>query len=69
MTIRMQELKGMTLEEVLEYVPSTQKLPIDAEELVALYVLVERALKNQHYRKLKKSDGGAVRRFLVPVGD
>jgi transposase InsO family protein len=67
MTIRMQELEGMTLEEMREFVRSNRKLRFGAEDREALYGLVERVLKYQHYSKLKKSERGVVRRFLVRV--
>jgi transposase InsO family protein len=68
MTIRMQELERMTLEEMREFVQSNRKLRFEAEDRQALYGLVERVLKNQRYSKLKKSERGVVRRFLVRAG-
>jgi transposase InsO family protein len=67
MTIRMQELERMTLEEMREFVQSNRKLRFEAEDREALYGLVERVLKNQRYSKLNKSGRGIVRRFLVRV--
>jgi hypothetical protein len=67
MTIRMQELERMTLEEMREFVQSNRKLRFEAEDRQALYGLVERVLRNQRYSKLKKSERGVVRRFLVRV--
>jgi transposase InsO family protein len=67
MTIRMQKLEGMTLEEMREFVESNRKLRFEAEDRPALYGLVERVLKVQRYGKLKKSERGVVRRFLVRV--
>ena len=61
MTIRMQELERMTLEEMREFVQSNRKLRFAAEDREALYGLVERVLKNQRYSKLKKSERGVVR--------
>jgi len=45
MTIRMQKLEGMTLEEMREFVESNRKLRFEAEDRPALYGLVERVLK------------------------
>jgi transposase InsO family protein len=67
MTIRMQELERMTLEEMREFVQSNRKLRFEVEDRQALYGLVERVLKNQRYSKLKKSERGVVRGFLVGV--
>jgi hypothetical protein len=67
MTIRMQELERMTLEETREFVQSNRKLRFEAEGREGVYGLVERVLKNQRYSKLKKSERGVVRRFLVRV--
>jgi transposase InsO family protein len=63
----MQELERMTLEEMREFVHSNRKLRFEAEDRQALYGLVERVLKNQRYSKLKKSERGVVRRFLIRV--
>lgn len=57
----------MTLEEMREFEQSNRKLRFKAEDREALYGLVERVLKNQRYSKLKKSERGVVRRFLVRV--
>jgi transposase InsO family protein len=67
MTIRMQELEAMTLEEMREFVGSNRKLRFEAEDREGLYGLVERVLKNQRYSKLKKNERGVVRRFLIRV--
>jgi transposase InsO family protein len=50
-----------------EFVQSNRKLRFEAEDRQALYGLVERVLRNQRYSKLKKSERGVVRRFLVRV--
>jgi transposase InsO family protein len=68
MTIRMQELEGMTLEEMREFVQSNRKLRFEAADREALYGLVVRVLKNQRYSKLRKGERGIVRRFLLRVG-
>lgn len=57
----------MTLEEMQEFVRSNRKLRFEAEDRPALYGLIERVLKNQRYSKLKKSERGVVRRFLLRV--
>jgi hypothetical protein len=54
----------MTLEKMREFVQINRKLRFEAEDRKALYGLVERVLKNQHYSKLEKSKRGLVRRFL-----
>jgi transposase InsO family protein len=50
-----------------EFVQSNRQLRFEAEDREALYGLVERVLKNQRYSRLKKSERGVVRRFLVRV--
>src|SRR5579884_364852 len=67
MTIRMQELEAMTLEEMREFIGSNRKLRFEAEDREGLYGLVERVLKNQRYSKLKKNERGVVRQFLIRV--
>jgi transposase InsO family protein len=67
MTIRMQELERMTLEEMREFVESNRKLRVEAADRQALYGLVERVLKNQRYSKLGKGERGIVRGFLLRV--
>jgi transposase InsO family protein len=67
MTIRVQELERMTLEEMREFVRSNRKLKFEAENREALYGLVERVLKNQRYSELKKGERGVVRQFLIRV--
>jgi hypothetical protein len=63
----MQELEGMTLQEMREFVQSNRKLRLEAENRPGLYGLIERVLKNQRYSKLKRGERGIVRRFLVRV--
>lgn len=67
MIIRMQQLEGMTLEEMREFVESNRKLRFEAEDREALYGLLERVLKNQRYGKLSKNQRGVVRQFLIRV--
>ena len=66
MTFRMENLEKLTLIEMEEFVKSQRGVKIGATNGNA-YVLIERVLRAQSYRRLKKSAKGTVRRFLVKV--
>jgi hypothetical protein len=65
MHIRMSNL--VRLAEMSEFVASNQGVDWHATEQQAVYGLIERVLKNQLYSRLRKSQRGVVRAFLVRV--
>jgi hypothetical protein len=67
MHIRMSNLERLTLAEMSEFVASNQGVDWHATEQQAVYGLIERVLKNQLYSRLRKSQRGVVRAFLVRV--
>lgn len=67
MNIRMSNLKRLTLAEMTEFVSSNQGVDCEAIEQEAGYELIERVLKQQQYRRLKKGQKGIVRRFLAKI--
>ena len=67
MTIRMDNLEGLTLAEMKEMVANNRHLGCEAIPMNAAYPLIERALKRQQYRKLSKGRRGVVLRFLAKV--
>lgn len=66
MTFRMENLEKLTLIEMEEFVKSHRGVKINATGGDA-YVLIERVLRAQSYRRLKKSAKGTVRRYLARV--
>lgn len=66
MTFRMENLEKLTLIEMEEFVKSQRNVKIGAINGNA-YVLIERVLRAQSYKRLKKSAKGTVRRFLAKV--
>src|SRR5258708_1202090 len=77
MTIRMNNLEGLTLDEMEEWVASSRHIGYAALDKEAIYGFIERILKAQQYRRLSKGQKGIVRRFLanqttkseIPVSD
>ena len=67
MTIRMNNLEGLTLEEMEEWVASSRHIGYAALDKEAIYGFIERILKAQQYRRLSKGQKGIVRRFLAKV--
>lgn len=67
MTFRMENLERLTLDEMKEFVESNRGLKIGAAERSGGYELIERVLRAQGYRRLKKSEKGTIRRFLAKV--
>jgi hypothetical protein len=67
MTIRMDNLEGLTLAEMEEMVANNRHLGCEAMPVSAAYPLIERVLKRQQYRKLSKGQRGVVLRFLAKV--
>ncbi len=58
MNIRMRNLERLTLAEMTEFVSSNQGVDCEAIEQEAGYELIERVLKQQQYRRLKKGQKG-----------
>jgi hypothetical protein len=67
MHIRMSNLERLTLAEMAEFVASNQGVDWQATDREASYELIEKVLKNQRYSRLRKSQRGIVRAFLVRV--
>lgn len=67
MTISMQNLELLTLKEMEAFFRSSRKLTLTPVGQEAIYLFIERVLKAQQYRRLKKSQRGVVRRFLGKV--
>ena len=65
MTIRMDNLEGLTLAEMEEMVANNRHLGCEVMPVNAAYPLIERVLKRQQYRKLSKGQSGVVLRFLA----
>ena len=67
MTIRMENLERLSLSEMEEFVKSNRGVRFNAAEPGGGYELIERVLRAQGYRRLRKSAKGTIRRFLVKV--
>jgi hypothetical protein len=67
MHIRMSNLERLTLAEMVEFVASNQGVDWQATEQQAIYGFIERVLNNQRYSRLRKSQRGMVRAFLLRV--
>jgi hypothetical protein len=67
MQIRMSNLERLTLAEMAEFVVSNRGVDWQATEQQAVYGLIERVLKNQQYSRLRKSQRGVVKAFLLRV--
>jgi hypothetical protein len=67
MTIRMENLERLSLSEMEEFVNSNRGVKCNAAEQGGGYELIERVLRAQGYRRLKKSAKGTIRWFLVKV--
>lgn len=63
----MDNLERLTLEEMREFVESNRRVEIGAADERGGYELMERVLRAQSYRRLKKSEKGTIRRFLSKV--
>ena len=66
MNITMQSIKGLTLDDMKDFLEGSRTVDFDAEGQ-PVYELMETVLKAQQYRKLTKGQKGTVRRFLVKV--
>lgn len=65
--IRMENLERLSLAELKEWVGQHRRVRCQAVEKEAIYGFLERTLNAQRYRRLNKSDKGAVRQFLSKV--
>lgn len=63
----MRNLERLTLAEMTEFVASNRSIDCEAIEQEAVYGFIERVLKQQQYRRLKKGQRGTVRQFLIKV--
>lgn len=67
MTIQMQNPEEMTLEQMQALVESSRAVRFSIEGREAVYGLLVRVLKKQHYAEQSREQRGIVRRFLVKV--
>jgi hypothetical protein len=67
MRFQMENLDRLTVAEMEEFLESHRKVKMDAAGDGVAYELIERVLRVQQYRRLKKSAKGTVRRFLAKV--
>src|SRR5215831_11167228 len=67
MMIRMKNLESLTLAEIKEFVTTNRQVGWSALERESVYAFIERVLKAQQYRRLKKGQKGVVKNFLVKV--
>ena len=67
MTIRMNNLERLTLDEMKEFVKTSRHVSWSAVEPGGAYGLIERVLRAQQYRKRSKGQKGTVRRFLAKI--
>jgi len=67
MMIRMKNLESLTLAEMKEFVITNRQVGWSALERESVYAFIERVLKAQQYRRLKKGQKGIVKNFLVKV--
>src|SRR5919112_6013429 len=67
MHIRMSNLERLTLARMAEFVASNQGVDWQATDPQAVYGFIERVLKNQRYSRLRKSQRGVIRAFLLRV--
>jgi hypothetical protein len=63
----MENLEQLTLSEMEEFLKAHGRVRIGSAERSGGYRLVERVLRAQGYRRLKKGEKGTVRRFLAKV--
>lgn len=62
----MENLEGLTLSEMEEFMRTHRRIKIDAAEGQG-YAVIERILQAQGYRRLSKPGKGIIRRFLVKI--
>jgi hypothetical protein len=67
MTIRMNNLERLTLDEMKEFVKTSRHVSWSAVEPGGAYGLIERVLRAQQYRQRSKGQKGTVRRFLAKI--
>jgi hypothetical protein len=67
MTITMQNVEGLTLGEMRDFVEGSRRVSFAAPGREAIYGFLQRVLVAQQYRRLSKGRKGIVRRFLAKV--
>src|ERR1039457_3239856 len=67
MTIQMQDPEEMTLQQMKALAESNRAVRFSMDGREAVYRLLVRVLKNQHYGEQSREQRGIVRRFLVKV--
>ena len=67
MTIRMKNLDRLTLAEMKEFLITSRQVDWSVPERASAYGLIERVLKAQQYRRLRKGQKGIVRSFLAKI--
>ena len=67
MTIIMQNLERLSLDEMQEFIEGSGGVGFAADGREAVYGFIERLLKAQQYRRLSKGQKGIVRRFLAKI--
>ena len=67
MNITMQDIEGLTLDQIREFVEGSRTIGFSAPKLKAVYEFIERVLQSQQYRRLGRGHKGIVRRFLVKM--
>jgi hypothetical protein len=63
----MENLERLSLSEMEEFIKGNGRVRIGRADAGDAYGLIERVLRAQRYRQLKKSGKGTVRRFLTKV--
>lgn len=63
----MENLEQLTLSEMEEFLAAHGRVKIGSAERGGGYQIVERVLRAQGYRRLKKSEKGTIRRFLAKI--
>src|SRR5713101_5730552 len=67
MTITMQKVDQLTLDQMREFVKGSRSLGFSAPQREGVYGFIERILKAQKYQRLSRGQKGIVRSFLVKM--
>lgn len=67
MQITMHNIENLSLTEMEELVRSSRHVQFRLKDQVEVYGWIERVLKAQKYREMKRSEKGTVRRFLAKI--
>jgi transposase InsO family protein len=65
--IKMQAAEGMSLEQIQVFLKASDEVEFKARNKEDLYDWVNQTLRQLHYRKLKRSDRGLVRRYVAKM--